>query len=285
MAAELGNMTSAAKRLHLTQGAVSQHVRALETELGVKLFIRLPQSVKLTDMGELFMPRAKELIQKEKECFEEIASRNGHLCGTLRIGAGCFIETLIGPAIAKFMTLYPDVRISMHYDYAHILNKQLREHDLDIVFSMNDAYEHEGIVSTPCFSFQLYAVMSKKHQMARKKKVTVDDLSKCRIMLPDTGKRELQTVQKYASFDLRRIIDATACECNNANALLNSLELTDAVTFLPREYTINRTNLIAVPIEEFERRVCSNYHLMRDNNTKSSVKALIDIIENTPNNS
>ena len=278
--AELGSMTAAAKRVNLSQGTVSLHIRTLEDELQCKLFIRHAQHVELSEMGQLFLPRAVELIRREREAKEEISSRNGHICGTISIGAGCFIEPLIGYDLAEFMTRYPDVHVHMHYDYAYILNAQLRSHELDIAFSMNEGTDEEGIISTTCYAFQLYAIMCKKHPLAKKKRVTFDDLSSTTIIMPDSGKRSISTIQKYiAPPDMQKILNASRCECNNANSILRGLERLNAVTFMPKEYVFNRTDLVAIPVQGFERRVNSNYHIMRDAPQKAAVKALLEIIE------
>lgn len=278
--AELGSMTAAAKRVNLSQGTVSLHIRMLEDELRCKLFIRHAQHVELSEMGQIFLPRAIELIRREREAKEEISSRNGHICGTISIGAGCFIEPLIGYDIAEFMIKYPDVHVHMHYDYAHILNAQLRSHELDIAFSMNEGTDDEGIISTPCYAFQLYAIMSRKHPLAKKSKVSIVELASTAILMPDSGKRSISTVQKYISpSDMQKILSASRCECNNANSLLRGLERLQAVTFMPKEYVISRTDLVAIPIQGFERRVNSNYHIMRDAPQKAAVKALLEIIE------
>lgn len=278
--AELGSMTAAAKRVNLSQGTVSLHIRTLEDELQCKFFIRHAQHVELSEMGQLFLPRAVELIRREREAKEEISSRNGHICGTISIGAGCFIEPLIGYDIAEFMTRYPDVHVHMYYDYAYILNAQLRSHELDIAFSMNEGTDEEGIISTTCYAFQLYAIMSRKHPLAKKKRVTFDDLSTTTIIMPDSGKRSISTIQKYiAPPDMQKILNASRCECNNANSILRGLERLNAVTFMPKEYVFNRTDLVAIPVQGFERRVNSNYHIMRDAPQKAAVKALLEIIE------
>lgn len=278
--AELGSMTAAAKRVNLSQGTVSLHIRMLEDELRCKLFIRHAQHVELSEMGQIFLPRAIELIRREREAKEEISGRNGHICGTISVGAGCFIEPLIGYDIAEFMIKYPDVHVHMHYDYAHILNAQLRSHELDIAFSMNEGTDDEGIISTPCYAFQLYAIMSRKHPLAKKSKVSIDELASTTILMPDSGKRSISTVQKYIDpSDMQKILSASRCECNNANSLLRGLERLQAVTFMPKEYVISRTDLVAIPIQGFERRVNSNYHIMRDAPQKAAVKALLEIIE------
>lgn len=278
-ASETGSMAKAATICHLTTSSVSKHIKDLEQELGVPLLVRKKNDVKLTEYGESFIVRARNIIREEHEAKEEIKAISGELCGDLYIGAGCFIEPFIGLPIAHFMIKYPKVHVHMSYNYAHELNRMLRSQELDLAFSMNWAYCNEGIVSTPCFSFGLSAIMHKDHPLASKDMVTENDLVKYRIILPDNGKRELSTFQQMSGLDISRIISSSTCECNNANSLLNGLQILDAITFLPAEYVMNRQNLIAKPIEGMEKTFVSKVHWIKDVPLKASAKAFLAMIE------
>ena len=60
--AELGSFSRAAEALFLTQPTVSEHVRALEDELGVQLFERTPRGVRLLPAGATLLPRARAIL-------------------------------------------------------------------------------------------------------------------------------------------------------------------------------------------------------------------------------
>lgn len=277
--ADTGSMTKAAKICHISSSAISKHIKDLEEELDVPLLIRRRYDIKLTEYGEAFLVRAKIMIREARETLDEMASLKGDLRGDLFIGAGSFIEPYIGVALAEFMNKYPKVRVFMQYNTSKELNKQLRSNDLDLAITMNEAYPTEGIDSLPCFKFQLYAIMSKDNDLARKEKVTYNDILQSRIIIPDTGKRALATMQKYTSFDIGKIFESSICVCNNANAILHGLSRLGAISFMPKEYVEYRTNLVAKQIIGFETILTSNAHWMRDVPMKASARAFLDIIK------
>lgn len=277
--AESGSISQAAIRCHITQGAVSQQIKQLEEELGSPLFIRSRKEMTLTDIGRTFLVRARNIIWEMNCCKDEVSYMQGHLCGELNIGIGSFVEPLLGLSIAEFMKRHPDVRVRCQYDYAHVLNRMLRNHELDIAFSMNSSYDTEGIISTHCLYFQLFAIMRKQHPLSSVDKVTMNDLLQSRIILPDIGRREIDTMQKCVDIDMLKILSKASGDTNNANALLNAVSYMDAVTILPQEYVMLRPNLVAIPVEGMEKKLCANSHVMADAPIKASVKELLSIIK------
>lgn len=275
--AETGNMTNAAMRCSVTQGAISHHIKSIETELGVKLFERKAKELKLTEAGSTFLNRARAILKEEQESKEEIASLKGHLCGELRIGVGSFIEPYIRQAALVFLKRYPDVLLRVNFDTSTVLNRMLRDRELDMAFTMNTAYHNEGIQSKPCIPFTLSAIMSKRHRLATKDKVTFGDLMKSRIVMPDCGERVFQTFQHYLpDNDLSKL--PVASIVTNASAALMVLDEMDFITFLPPVYTNTSQKLIAKPIETLEMELKSNAHWLKDVPLKASAKAFLEII-------
>src|SRR5205823_5587057 len=102
----------------ISQSALSQTVRQLETRLGVRLLTRTTRSVALTEAGERVMrtvePRFAE-IEAELSAVGELREKPA---GTIRITAGEHaIETILWPKLAAFLPHYPDIKVEIVTDY------------------------------------------------------------------------------------------------------------------------------------------------------------------------
>lgn len=274
--ADTGSMSNAAKRCHVTQGAISHHIKSLEDELETTLIERRSKEALLTDYGKEFLKHARNIIKEAQESKDEIASMKGHLCGELKIGVGSFIEPYIRKAATMFMKRYPDVLLHVQFDHAHVLNRMLRNEEIDLAFTMNTAYSYEGIVSKPCVPFYLSAIMSKRHEMADKEIVTFEDLIKCKVIMPDVGERVFNTIQRYTSFDISKLNVASIV--SSASAAMLVLDELGYVTFLPSDFIITSNKLVAKPIEGLDMQLISNAHWMKNVPLKASAKAFLEVI-------
>src|SRR5215470_12176802 len=84
--AEEGSFTHAASRVHLTQAAVSVHIRQLEEELGTLLFLRVNKKLFLTEAGRALLTRAETILRAHDEAKAELAAISGASRGRLRVG-------------------------------------------------------------------------------------------------------------------------------------------------------------------------------------------------------
>lgn len=275
--AETKSFSIAASRCCLTQSAVSQHVRMLESELGCKLLIRTSHDIMLTESGQALLPHAKDILKQAEDCKEHIKALNNCMSGELRIGVGSFIAPYIRMAALIFMERYPNVRINADFTKAHILNQSLRAHMLDIAFTMNMAYSYEGIDSCPCIPFRVYAIMRDTHPLAALQKVSYEDLLKYPIIMPDVGERVFETCQQYIQRDLNKL--NIKCVISDPDEALASVEETKYVTFMPKLYLRNHLSLVARPIIGLEQQLMSNAHWMHDVPKKRAAQLFMDIIK------
>lgn len=270
-------MTVAAKRCNLTKSAVSRHIKALEEELGCELFDRNSSDFVLTEEGENFLKRAKNAVAELKTAKDEAVSSKGDMRGELRIGVGSFIAPYIRRSAIEYKKRYPGVLLKVTFGSAQILNRMLRNGELDLAFTMNEAYHYEGIESQPCIPFNLSCIMSRRNRFADKDVISYDDLMQCHIVMPDVGERVFQTFQRYTPLcDLSKLpVDIIISDASEALMALDEL---DYVTFLPPEYTITSHRLIAKPIKGLDIELMSNVHRLKDTPLKASARAFIETI-------
>jgi DNA-binding transcriptional LysR family regulator len=111
--AETGQITSAARVLHIAQPALSQAISQLEAQLGVKLLERHPRGVTLTAAGAIFLEKAQLVLHAEAEAAAIAASLARSLRGTIQIGFLSIPPTLIAPNLLEgFNAANPELHIS-----------------------------------------------------------------------------------------------------------------------------------------------------------------------------
>ncbi|MDI1241085.1 MAG: LysR family transcriptional regulator, partial [bacterium] len=84
--AEAKTFTAGARRVNVTQAAISMQIRQLEDEVGLQLFTRTPRRVILTEAGEYLLERARKILREHDSALAEIAEVAGAEYGRLRIG-------------------------------------------------------------------------------------------------------------------------------------------------------------------------------------------------------
>lgn len=119
-AAQSLNFSQAAKELHITQSALSQRVKALEEELNLTLFVRLPRGVQLTEAGERLLRYCQARHSLERELLEQLTGEGQTgLGGILRIGGySSVVRSVLMPALAPF--LRANSRVQSHFQNAEM---------------------------------------------------------------------------------------------------------------------------------------------------------------------
>src|SRR5258708_37347203 len=86
--AEAKTFTAGARRVNVTQAAISMQIRQLEDEVGLPLFTRTPRRVIMTEAGEYLLERARKILREHDSPVSEIAQLGGGRHGRFRIGSG-----------------------------------------------------------------------------------------------------------------------------------------------------------------------------------------------------
>ncbi|MDK2126439.1 LysR family transcriptional regulator [Parachitinimonas caeni] len=111
---ESGSLSAAARQLDLTTSALSQRLRQLETNLGVRLLDRSTRRIQLTEEGEVLFQRGSVLLKDFEELISDLRERSGQLVGALRIfGPLGFGRRYLAPIVAEFHSMHPDLDISL----------------------------------------------------------------------------------------------------------------------------------------------------------------------------
>jgi LysR family hydrogen peroxide-inducible transcriptional activator len=174
--AETGSFTRAAEREQVAQPSLSQQVIKLEEELGVRLFDRLGRTVRLTDLGQLFLPRARVILNELKAAKEEVSDKQVSASGPICVGV---IPTIapyfLPPRISSFCQKFPQASITVFEDVTARLMDRLRAGLIDLAIMALPTRGND----LECFSLRserLFAIFPKDHKMARKPSVLLREL-------------------------------------------------------------------------------------------------------------
>jgi DNA-binding transcriptional LysR family regulator len=164
----------AAAELGVTPSAISQAVRALETRVGVALFIRTTRSVGLTEAGERFLLRAKPAFEELVAAGEVARDMGQRPAGLLRLSVPrAVVPTLLEPLIASFCQAYPDVEVEIAAS-EELVDIAAEGFDAGIRLAQVIAPDMIAVRLTPPFPFVV--VGSPDYLRTRKPPERIDDL-------------------------------------------------------------------------------------------------------------
>lgn len=171
------NMTRAAERLHVSQSTLSKQLKALEDELGSKLFIRHSFSIELTEEGMLLRRRAEDLLSMADKIIDEFSSLDDVIGGNIYLGCA---ETRqirhLAQAIRTFKTRYPDFHYHITSGDTEQVTEKLDKGLLDMALLVEAPdYEKYHVYKLPTSDIW-GVIMPKNCLLAQKDTVCVDDL-------------------------------------------------------------------------------------------------------------
>jgi molybdate transport repressor ModE-like protein len=176
-----GSFSAAADALYLSQSAVSQHVAALEKEVGQKLIERTSGGPRMTQAGEILVSHADAVLARLDEAERELADLAGLRGGKLRLASfPTASATLLTSAMSRFAELYPDVRLELREAEPEESLPQLKHgaHDLALVYSYEAVEEQEDrdVERHLLLEDRMWLAVPKAHPLSGKAAVSLDEL-------------------------------------------------------------------------------------------------------------
>lgn len=185
---ETGNYSNAAEHLHMSQPAVSQHVRALESQLGdVRLFRRVGQLMTLTHAGEEMAQTAREMLALSNRAQENIRALRGQISGRVTIGCTPSSgERLLPPLLARFRENYPAVVVTVTMAPLEALLEWMEHQHINIVLA-EEQQRRRGWESQLLGSERLILVAPRDHELLAQEQVPPGMLRDHPLVLPHAG--------------------------------------------------------------------------------------------------
>ncbi len=258
---QCGSFVGAARQLSVTQPAVSQHIKSLENELGVKIFERVGGKLIVTKQGKKVIRCAQKMIALENTLVQELSDARTSI-DHLTVGITHTAESNpIAEALAKYCAENSGVSIKMITDSISNLYKMLKTYELDIAVV-------EGRTPDPSLRFllldtdYLVAAVSPTHPLAQKSMVTLPELGQERLILrlPNSGTRNL-FVAHLESNNMNVNDFNVILELDNVATIKDLIRRDFGISILPRSACldeIKKKKIAVLPIE--------NLSMMREMN-------------------
>lgn len=165
LAAQRGSIAAAARELDIAQPAISQQIANLERDLGVILFQRGFQGVKLTPAGELFIQYAQKIIDTYNHAQVQLQQMSEEQHSVVRIGMLSSIENVIStPLIEQINHRFNKIKIDINIGPSYSIQSLLQSQQIDLAVTYDSGIKDSYLTTTPLINEHMFLVVGKKFE-------------------------------------------------------------------------------------------------------------------------
>lgn len=177
------NVSVAAENLFISQQGLSQIVKKMETELGVKLFRRSNRGVTPTIEGKLLWKNAERILVEYQNAMDAIHLNPNETHGSVNVvlELGCLPLLTLSPFL-HFIEKYPNIDLKFGEHRETICQSQLLDGTADVFFAVK-SIDYEQFDASPFYSLKFVVYVPKKHALSNKKLITVEDFRNTKLVL------------------------------------------------------------------------------------------------------
>lgn len=253
--AEERNFTRAATKTHVVQSALSHQIKALERELGVRLFARTSRRVELTEAGRAFVAGARATLDAADRTVTEAVAATGQMRGSLTVGAIPTVTRLdLTGVLGRFHRTYPHVSIGMSVGGSLDFIDRIRAGSLDAaVLGLPEDVEPKGVANTVIAEERLVAVLGPGHRFAGRRRLRLADLAdEAFVDFPADSPGRAQSDRAFAEAGLTRTV---AFESMLVDMMLDLVGQGLCIALLAPAVVPDGRELVTVPVTDGPKRV------------------------------
>ena len=230
--AEHLNFRKAAEHLFLTQPAITLQIKALENDLGVRLFDRSANRVTLTAQGSILLSYANKIAHLAAEAQQKLSSDDGQFSGGLSLGVSTTIAQYVLPRlIGAFLSEHPRVQLSLHSGNTEEVVKLLVDGKVSIGLIEGPARER-GVYVEPFMRDELVLIAPPISDAAR---FSPQQLLASSLLMREQGsgsRRVVETALEKAGFKLKDF--KSVMDLDSTEAIKSAVEAGLGIGFVSR---------------------------------------------------
>lgn len=257
------SITLAAKKLYISQPAVSNAIKELEDYYGTPLFDRISKKLYLTESGKTVYHYAMHI----SSLFEELENslNSSKAIGQLKIGSSITIGTHFMPNyVREFSERFPNIQTYVTIDSSDVIEKLVLDNELD--FALIEGIVHsENIISKDFIKDELVVICDLNNPLLKKADVSIDDLSDQSFLMREknSGTRELAE----SILSLHNISIKPLWESSSTEAIIQGVSKGIGISILPLQLVndyINKRQIARLNVNDVT--FCRQYHIIYHKN-------------------
>lgn len=198
--AEAKTFTAGARKVNVTQAAISMQIRQLEEEVGLQLFTRTPRRVILTEAGEYLLERARKILREHDSALAEIAEVAGAEYGRLRIGSasGTFAMNQLPAILGRLKEKFPKSELTVSSGTSQRLVDRIMHGEVDMAF-VSLPVDNLNISTESLFSDEIVAIAHPDHPHAKERFISAAMLAGESLILGERGGNTRRMIDDFFS--------------------------------------------------------------------------------------
>ena len=281
LVAESRSFSQAAKRLHLTQPAVSKRIAQLEAQLNVSLFDRIGRRISTTEAGEALLPHARAVHLELQAAQQSVRDLAGEVRGRLRLATSHHIGLhRLPPLLSFFSKAFPAVQLDIDFMDSEQAYELTLQGEVELAVVTLAPSPIANIVTRPIWLDPLDFMVQQDTQLTRKKALGLQELSQHPAILPGLNTYTGQIVKSL--FEQRRLPIQIAITTNYLETIRMMASVGLGWTVLPR--SMRDPSLATLPIRgaRIERTLGAIHHEGRS--LSRAAQAFIEALESFEDN-
>jgi DNA-binding transcriptional LysR family regulator len=230
--ARTSSLSRAAEELQMTPSGVSHCLKALEADLGCRLFDRNSRKFVLSQVGREFLATAEQILEQMKSARSKISTWNNWRKGQMLIGANSTAcEFLLPPVLREFRESFPDFTIKIEQCSSRQAVALLMDERLDMALLTEGSEKSTSIEFNPVGEDDLQFIVNPLHRWAVKRKAQREDIPNRKLILPERSGNTYAIIESY--FRTENISIQPFIEIANEQAIKEFIRLDMGVGILP----------------------------------------------------
>ncbi len=234
-----GSFKYAAEKLDISQPALSMQIQKLEDEIGLRIFDRTSNPIKVTSDGELFMERAQEIVTAAHRLADFSVQLSDEYNGTIKLGIIPTLAPFLVPLFIDQLTKdFPNIKLDIHEIITEKVVNGVRSGELDagIISTPIDVY---GIKHIPIFYEKFYIYSSDEH--VKEVSINLNKIKYENLWLLEEGNCFRDQINNFCDLNKIRKNKHFIYRSNSIDALIRLVDTKGGMTILPELSTLSLT--------------------------------------------